>query len=55
MEGKIDFQRLGVSNSFAGGGERDPGGAEGGTPESSGPRPGSRASTSGWLGDRTRS
>src|SRR2546426_12377539 len=37
-----------------GGAERDPGGAEDGTPESSGLRRGSRLSTSGWLGDRTR-
>src|SRR2546428_10337185 len=34
-----------------GGAERDPGGAEDGTPESSGLRRGSRLSTSGWLGD----
>jgi spermidine synthase len=38
----------------AGGAERDPGGAERDTPESAGPPIGSRASTSGWLGDRTR-
>ena len=40
--------------SQAGGAERDPGGAERDTPESAGLRPGSRVSTSGWLGDRTR-
>src|SRR3989454_5730759 len=38
-----------------GGAERDPGGAEDGTPESAGLRRGSRLSTSGWLGGRTRS
>src|SRR2546425_5860399 len=47
-------RRTNGKSKLAGGAEWDPGGAEGGTPESSGLRRGSRLSTSGWLGDRTR-